>query len=169
MKIFIIGISKTGKSTISKYLSEKYNVEHIQASASIRNTFQYKEENYNTQQEFIEAITKYSIKLNQKEPYFISNYIINNYNLKKDVIIEGIRNPNNFFSLFDITKDKVIILDYLNNEINKTTFEKGIDVIKEYLKWNIEHNIIDSNRVQFLEYHNYDEIKEMLNEKSLFN
>lgn len=169
MKIFIIGISKTGKSTLSKYLSEKYNIEHIQASKSIRNTFKYKEEDYNSQQEFIEAITEYSIKLNQKEPYFISNYIINNYNLKKDVLIEGIRNPNNFFSLFDITKDKVIILDYLNNKIEKTNFEQGIDIIKEYLKWNVELDIISKNRIQILEYNNYNEIERLLDEKSLFN
>lgn len=169
MKIFIIGISQTGKSTLSKYLSDKYYLEHIQTSKSIRNTFQYKEEDFNSKQSFIEAITDYSIKINQKEPYFNSNYIINNYDLKKDVIIEGIRNPNNFFSLFDIIKDKVIILKYLNNQIKPTSFEKGIDVIENYLNWNLELNIINKNRIQILEYNNYNEIKGLLDEKSLFN
>lgn len=169
MKIFIIGISKTGKSTLSTYLSNKYNLEHIQSSLSIRNSFEYKESDFNNKQEFIEAITQYSIELNQKVPNFISTYIKNNYDLTKNVIIEGIRNPNNFFDLFNINEDKVIFLDYLNNEVKQTKFEDGIDVIKNYLNWNLELNIIPQNRIQYLIYNNYNEIQGLLNEKSLFN
>lgn len=169
MKIFIIGISKTGKSTLSTYLSNKYNLEHIQSSLSIRNSFKYKESDFNNKQEFINAITEYSIELNKKVPNFISTYIKKNYDLTKNVIIEGIRNPNNFFDLFDINKDKVIFLDYLNNEVKQTKFEDGIDVIKHYLNWNLELNIIPQNRIQYLIYNNYNEIQGLLNEKSLFN
>lgn len=169
MKIFIIGISKTGKSTLSTYLSNKYNLEHIKSSLSIRNSFEYKESDFNNKQDFINAITEYSIELNQKVPNFISTYIKNNYDLTKNVIIEGIRNPNNFFDLFNINEDKVIFLDYLNNEVKQTKFENGIDVIKHYLNWNLELNIIPQNRIQYLIYSNYNEIQGLLNEKSLFN
>lgn len=169
MKIFIIGISKTGKSTLSTYLSNKYNLEHIQSSLSIRNSFEYKESDFNNKQDFINSITQYSIELNQKVPNFISTYIKNNYDLTKNVIIEGIRNPNNFFDLFNINEDKVIFLDYLNNEVKQTKFENGIDVIKHYLNWNLELNIIPQNRIQYLIYSNYNEIQGLLNEKSLFN
>lgn len=169
MKIFIIGISKTGKSTLSIYLSNKYNLEHIQSSLSIRNSFEYKESDFNNKQDFINAITQYSIELNQKVPNFISTYIKNNYDLTKNIIIEGIRNPNNFFDLFNINEDKVIFLDYLNNEVKQTKFENGINIIKDYLNWNLELNIIQKNRIQYLIYSDYNEIQGLLDEKSLFN
>lgn len=167
MKIFIIGISQTGKSTTAKYIANKYNMEYIQASIMIRNSFK-KENEFNSRQEFIEAITKYSIELNQNSPMIVSKYIKENYDLN-NVIIEGIRNPNNFFDLYEIKKDKIIVLDYLNNPIKETTFEKGINIIVDYLKWNIEHNIISSDDLQILRYENYNEIQGILNEKSLFN
>lgn len=161
MKIFVLGSSQTGKSTITRYLCEKFNMTHIQSSTMIRNTFPFKEEDYNNKQEFINAITKYSIELNIKKPNIVSDYIKKNYDLN-NVIIEGIRNPNNFHQLFDITKDKVIYLDYLNNTIEKTNFEKGLEVIINYLEWNLSLNILDKDKVSFIKYKTYEELEEKI-------
>ncbi len=167
MKIFVIGMSQSGKSTLTKYLCEKFDFSHIQSSIMVRNTFPFKESDYDNKQDFIEAITKFSIELNRKNPNAVSDYIKNNYNLN-NVIIEGIRNPNNFFQLFDIKTDKVIYLNYLNNKIEKTNFENGIDVILNYLNWNLEMEILKEGSFQKIEFNSYEEIKGKINEKSLF-
>lgn len=168
MNIFILGVSQTGKSTTSKYLSEKYNLTHIQASIMVRNTFKFKESDFKTKQEFIEAITKYSIELNRVSPNPVSDYIIDNYILD-NVIIEGIRNPNNFHKLFNIKEDIVIYLDYLNNPVSKTSFEKGLDNIIGYLEWNCEMGILPKERFQKIVFNEYKEIQGLINEKPLLN
>lgn len=168
MKIFILGMSQSGKSTLTNKLCNKYNFKHIQSSIMVRNTFKFTEKDYHNKQDFIDAITQYSIELNRKTPNAVSDYIKDNYNLN-NVIIEGIRNPNNFFQLFDIKKDKVIYLNYLNNKIEKTSFEKGLDVILNYLDWNLEMGILKESSFQKIEFNSYEEIEEKIEEKSLFN
>jgi dephospho-CoA kinase len=39
MKVFIIGATKSGKTTLAEKLSKKYNFKHIKASALIRDIF----------------------------------------------------------------------------------------------------------------------------------
>lgn len=166
MKIFVIGVSQTGKSTLSKYLCEKYQMKHIQSSVMVRETFSKKESDFKNKQDFIDAITEYSILLNRRNPNAVSDYIQEHYFLE-NVIIEGIRNPNNFHKLFDIKKDKVILLDYTKNSIIKTDFESGIDVIDNYLNWNLKMKIITENNYQKLVYDDYSQIIGLLDEKSL--
>ena len=70
--------------------------------------FSKNESDFKSKQEFTEAITKFSLDINRKDPYIVSRYLRTSNNLDQNCIIEGIRNPNDFFELFDIANDKVI-------------------------------------------------------------
>ena len=169
MKVFIIGATKSGKTTLAEKLSKKYNFKHIKASALIRDIFPKNESDFKSKQEFTEAITKFSIDVNRKDPYIISRYLRTSNNLDQNCIIEGIRNPNDFFELFDIVNDKVILLKHENNDLKETEFEKGIEIIKDYLLWNLRVEIIHPKRFHEIRFEDYKEIDRKLDVKSIFN
>ena len=169
MKVFIIGATKSGKTTLAEKLSKKYNFKHIKASALIRDIFTKNESDFKSKQEFTEAITKFSLDVNRKDPYIISRYLRTSNNLDQNCIIEGIRNPNDFFELFDIANDKVILLKHENNDLKETEFEKGIEVIKDYLLWNLRVEIIHPKRFHEIRFEDYKEIDRKLDVKSIFN
>ena len=157
MKVFIIGATKSGKTTLAEKLSKKYNFKHIKASALIRDIFPKNESDFKSKQEFTEAITKFSLDINRKDPYIVSRYLRTSNNLDQNCIIEGIRNPNDFFELFDIANDKVILLKHENNDLKETEFEKGIEVIKDYLLWNLRVEIIHPKRFHEIRFEDYKE------------
>ncbi len=169
MKVFIIGATKSGKTTLAEKLSKKYDFKHIKASALIRDIFTKNESDFKSKQEFTEAITKFSIDVNRKDPYIISRYLRTSNNLDQNCIIEGIRNPNDFFELFDIANDKVILLKHENNDLKETEFEKGIEVIKDYLLWNLRVEIIHPKRFHEIRFEDYKEIDRKIDVKSIFN
>lgn len=169
MKIFIIGSSNTGKTTLANNLSIKYCLLHLKASKVIRDSFYYKEKDFESSDAFIKAITIYSLDELQKSPDLIIDNIkeVLAQNKKRNCIIEGIRNPRDFFSLFDINEDKIILLKN-KKSLKKTTFEKGIDIIENYLLW-LEETSLRQNCLQVIKFNTYNEIERILNEKSLFN
>ena len=169
MKVFIIGATKSGKTTLAEKLSKKYDFKHIKASALIRDIFPKNESDFKSKQEFTEAITKFSLDVNRKDPYIISRYLRTSNNLDQNCIIEGIRNPNDFFELFDIVNDKVILLKHENNDLKETEFEKGIEIIKDYLLWNLKVEIIHPKRFHEIKFEDYKEIDRKLDVKSIFN
>ena len=169
MKVFIIGATKSGKTTLAEKLSKKYDFKHIKASALIRDIFPKNESDFKSKQEFTEAITKFSLDINRKDPYIVSRYLRTSNNLDQNCIIEGIRNPNDFFELFDIANDKVILLKHENNDLKETEFEKGIEVIKDYLLWNLRVEIIHPKRFHEIRFEDYKEIDRKLDVKSIFN
>ena len=160
MKIFIIGATKSGKTTLAEKLSKKYNFKHIKASALIRDIFPKNESDFKSKQEFTEAITKFSLDINRKDPYIVSRYLRTSNNLDQNCIIEGIRNPNDFFELFDIANDKVILLKHENSDLKETEFEKGIEIIKDYLLWNLRVEIIHPKRFHEIKFEDYKEVSE---------
>ena len=169
MKVFIIGATKSGKTTLAEKLSKKYDFKHIKASALIRDIFPKNESDFKSKQEFTEAITKFSLDINRKDPYIVSRYLWTSNNLDQNCIIEGIRNPNDFFELFDIANDKVILLKHENSDLKETEFEKGIEIIKDYLLWNLRVEIIHPKRFHEIRFEDYKEIDRKLDVKSIFN
>ena len=51
----------------------------------------------------------------------------------------------------------------------KTKFEKGIEIIKDYLLWNLRVEIIHPKRFHEIRFEDYKEIDRKLDVKSIFN
>lgn len=157
MNVFIIGTSRTGKSTLSEiFFDSGYNV--IKASEYFRKSFKYTEDYFKDSNEFIHAITEFSKKELQKNPYVNIDYIKNNFSFLDKNVIEGIRNPIDFSSLFNASEDIVIILKKVGGNISSTDFEEGIDIIENYMKWGINNLIIKPCQLEVIEFSSYDEI-----------
>lgn len=140
MKIFIIGSSGIGKTTISKNLEKEYGFKYIKASGWLAE--------YDTVQEnrasYLAEIAKQKLK---EDPYSAISYI--RKELEENSIIDGIRNPFDLANLID-NNSIVIYLTKTNSEY-KSEFEKeGLIAIKSYLDF--------MNKYLFNIYHiNFDE------------
>ncbi len=153
MKIFIIGISGTGKTPVATKIAAALNLTHIGASEYFRANF--KKQNSEDRNSFITEITDYSLSELQKDLFVNAKYLKEKTN-GLDCVIEGIRSPIDFQELYDPSNDTVIFLDYNNYEdeykIKKTNFEIGINVIKDYIKWLKINKLINGKKIHYWKY-----------------
>lgn len=162
MNIFILGQSGTGKSPIANKVSIAKNLELIKASEYFRESFKSTSDDRN---EFIKLITQFSAEKLSEDPYVNVKYIQNKMN-SKPFVIEGVRNPIDFTSLFTFGKDKVIFLNYLDNPLEKSNIEEGLDVILSLLNWTINMGIMsdkDFIKINFNEFFGKDSLEEKIN------
>ena len=140
MNVFIIGQSGTGKSPIANKIAQAKDLQLIKASEYFRKSFKGHSEDRN---EFIKLISQFSAEKLSEDPYVNVRYIQNKMN-SKPFVIEGVRNPIDFTSLFKFGRDKVIFLNYEENSLDKSNFESGLDVILSLLTWSVNMGIMSN-------------------------
>lgn len=148
MKIFVLGISRSGKTTLAKGIAEELKLPHISSSGWVRTHF--------AEGAPISDMTAYSQEQLEKNPSACLDYLQANYDLSIPCVIEGIRNPFDFIHLFDPREDLVILLDYVKNLTEATLFESGLEVIDRYVKWLEINQLIRSNRRLKLTFSEFD-------------
>ena len=138
MNIFIIGNTKSGKTTLAKLFKD---ANHIEASYDLKSKFPI---NYGESlQKYTNRLTNEAVKVLNKTPYYFSRHIKQNLVTDRTNVISGVRNINDFIELFDKTHDKVY---YLKSK-PLTGFEKyGTKAILSYLKFN---ELIDNKQYIF--------------------
>lgn len=137
-KVFIIGNSKSGKTTLADMLSG--GADFVSASEWVRNIAPCQTENQ-SKEEYIEFLGKFSVEQLQKDIdiaiKFMQNKLSNNLKLPKSngnhfQIIEGIRNPRDFAHLY--TKNDLVIFLYKQDNNFISEFEKSISIIQDHLE-----------------------------------
>jgi tRNA A37 N6-isopentenylltransferase MiaA len=129
MNIFIIGFTKTGKSTLAEYLSKQFKFKIIESSKSLKDKYPIK--NKESKEKYVKRITNTSRKLLKSDLTYFSDSI--KKQLTTNNIIVGIRNPIDFISLYNPKKD-IIIRTFTNKNIYYSDFEKsGIEIIDSLL------------------------------------
>lgn len=136
MKIYFIGKSGSGKTSLINLINSKLNSKIISSSTWVRNSFRQKEKE-ESQDDFNLKLTDFALNKLKKDAKIATNYINNELiNCDKDLIlVDSIRNPYDFISTFDQNNDHVIFLECLENKNKETKFEKGISVIHNYMLW----------------------------------
>lgn len=133
MKIFVLGRSGSGKTPFARKVSEATGWQVIGASEWIKIRFKGKQAN---REAYIREITEFSIRELGKNIDSCVNFIKSKYDLSKPCIIEGIRNPHDFASLYNPAEDTVVFLDWMFNPIPETGFERiGLRVVRDYLNF----------------------------------
>ena len=159
MKHFVIGSSRTGKTTYAKTLAEKHGFQHISAGRWAREWYLGDYENsqeMTNDPQIIADMTAYSLAVLKAAPNTTIEFMADHYDLYKPSVIEGVRNPRDFMRLYDPAKDVVHRLIYKGNPITPTKFEEGVEIIGRYMEWLQDLALITSE--QYI-VHEFESIK----------
>lgn len=153
MKIFIIGIPYSGRTTVAKAVLQDEKHQYIDASSWVKNTFRDQEPGEHIQK-YLESYHEYLTKRIQANPLFAVNNVLDTiaaYNNTSVFIIDGINNPKDFIHLFDVNKDIVVFLNRTDNsEEFKDSESIAVSVIRDYCYWMSTAGLLSKDR--WLEY-----------------
>jgi len=155
MKIFILGMPQSGRTTVAKALCMAEDYRYIDAYSWIRSMFReikpgekeglYEDEYHNW---FINRL--------KLKPEMIIDSVhdaMNAYNQdeKNIFVIDGIRSPRDFLKLFDYNKDVVIFLNRTGNQAEYRDYEDvGLSAIRDCCFWMAATELLPKER--WLEY-----------------
>lgn len=154
LKIFIIGYTKVGKSTLSNILQKKlendFKCKYISASEYFKQYFPNPPSDPKEHKKYVNEITEFSLKKLQKDPFCNAKYLKKKIKKIKDtdiIILDGIRNPNDFNKLFNIKRDIVIFLKH--KDISASTYfeEFGVKAIKKKIIFDYYNYLIPYKNV----------------------
>lgn len=140
MQIFVIGKTKSGKSSLAKEL-ESVGYKTYEAGSWAREEFSKvnKGSSEELSVEFKENLTSYAMsKLANDFLYSFKKY--EEFRKKEDcsrLVISGVRNPDDFIRMLGCDTENIVL--FINSSQKHSgsleEFEEGIGVIMSYLKW----------------------------------
>lgn len=140
MQIFILGKTKSGKSTLASHL-EKYNFVSYEAGAWARKEFaQIASVSYDEYSaEYKDKLTAYAMsKLREDSYYSLKQYelFLKQYSNANSLII-GVRNPNDFIHMLRYADKNLVIVIHSEKQHNGklALFEEGLDIILSYIHY----------------------------------
>jgi len=138
MKIFILGMPESCRTTVAKALCQEQGFTYIDSYSWIKNSFRPQRSNEHPEQYLDEYHHWYLNRLKEKNLNIdFINGIISCYQKDSNWVIDGINNPHDFTNLFDYNKDFVVFLNRTDNQDSKSKdYESiGISVIRDYCFW----------------------------------
>jgi len=151
MKIFIVGLPRSGRSTVAKAVVEAHSYRYIDAMSWVRSNFRECEPGEHPHQ-YEDAYQQHLAQLRLADPWFVSDYILKEmWYGTETFVIDGLTSPKDFVQLFDYQKDIVIFLNRTDNEHEYRDHENiGVSVIRDYCFWMSAASLLSKER--WLEY-----------------
>lgn len=175
MKIFIIGLPRSGRSTVAKAIAEEHGYHYIDAMSWVRSTFRGPHPGEHPQQHEDEYQQYLTIRTTVN-PWFVVDHISEMMKVGRDksvFVIDGISSPRDFITLFDFKQDVVIFLNRSDNDTDYRDHENiSTSVIRDYCFWMSAAGLITKQR--WLEYNfripgeDSDHLKAMGAQNSVF-
>lgn len=153
MKIFIVGLPQSGRTTIAKAVAEHFKARYIDAMSWVRSTFREKRPNEHHQRYEDEYDQFLNIR-RMVNPWFITSHVydlLKSHEEDKIFVIDGIASPRDFAELFDYRQDAVVFVNRTDGETECKDHEKiGVSVIRDFCLWMSSAGLLAKNR--WLEY-----------------
>lgn len=155
MKVFIVGMPSSGKTTVSKALCQQEDFRYIDACSWFKSNFRSIKEGEHIEQ-YHDAYHDWLLNRIKKNPSIVMDNINSCISVYSDdpkfLVIDGISSPKDFISLFDVNQDFVVFLNRTDNqEVQVKDYEMiGISVIRDYCFWLSAATLL--NRERWLEY-----------------
>lgn len=154
MKIFIVGLPKSGRTTVSKAVAQAHGWDYIDAMSWVRSTFRLPKEGEH-QNQYEDDYQAYLTKRMMVNPWFVSDHIIEmmkvNGNEDGPFVIDGVASPKDFTALFDYRQDVVVFLNRIGNDSEYRDHENiGVSVIRDYCTWMGSAGLL--NKERWMEY-----------------
>ena len=149
MNIFVLGLTKTGKTTIAGRVAKKLSYELVSGSTWVKSRYVPPPGVVVGSPDYLRDITNYSCSQLASNPNVCVDYIHAHHCVEEGfLVIEGLRNPRDFTLLFRPDEDLLILLNYPNNPIVPSDFERhGVRVIRDTVEWMTSTGILDPSRV----------------------
>lgn len=149
MSIFVLGMTKTGKTTLAYQLPKYTGYARAGGSAWVKARYAPPPGVEMGSPEYLQGITAYSCEALRANPNACVDYIRAHHDVDEGyLIIEGLRNPRDFTLLFRPERDRVILLNYPENPIVPTDFERhGVRAIRDTLEWMVTTGMMDPARI----------------------
>lgn len=175
MKIFIIGLPRSGRSTIAHAITGHFQACYIDAMSWVKDSFrnQKAEEHIHHYEDDYDRFLSIKRMIN---PNLISNHVhdlLNAHEQEKLFIIDGIASPRDFSELFDYRHDVVVFLNRTDGDSEFKDHENiGVSVIRDYCFWMSSASLLVRNK--WLEYNfkipgeDSDSVKELGSKNSVF-
>lgn len=147
--IFLIARTKDGKTTLSKFLVEEFGFSTVSASKWVVSTFLAENPYESDPEEYSRKISAFSLEKLRENPNACLDVVASEPEvLAGHCLIEGVRNPRDFASLFDPRKDFVIRFEVESNKGDYSNFEsKGLQAIDAILDWYTTCDLVDELQV----------------------
>jgi len=153
MKVFLVGLPQSGRTTIGKALAQELGYQYIDAVSWVKSVYRAPAEGEHPQQYDDELHHWYLDRLAVNPDLIINNVIesMEAYNIhhqdKLSFIIDGISSPRDLIKLFDPIKDVIVFLNRTNNDAEFKDYENiGVSVMRDYCFWLSSANLISKNR-----------------------
>lgn len=154
MKIFVVGMPQSGRTTVAKALCQAPNYQYIDATSWAKSTFRGPKEGEHPQQHDDELHQWYTNRMRLNPQMIVDNVIesMNAYNSIKglpesDFVIDGIMSPRDLSALFDYNEDVIIFLNRTGNSAEFKDYENiGVSVMRDYCFWLSSANLLPKER-----------------------
>lgn len=153
MKIFIIGMPQSGRTTVAKALCQSKDYHYIDALSWVKSTFREQLPGEHPNQYSDEFHSWFTNRLKIK-PQMITDNISNSIEAHgppvEDTyrfVIDGITSPRDFARLFDYNKDMVVFLNCTNNQAEYKDYENvGVSVMRDFCFWLSSADLLPKTR-----------------------
>lgn len=147
MNIFVLGLPKSGRTTLANEIVKTEKFQYIDSSAWIKSSFRKKQDGENSEQ-YEEAYYQFfinKIKLDSEISYSNTQNVIK---LCEDVqfVIDNLVGPKDFIQLFNPNKDLVVFLNRLDYDAEYKDYQSiGISVMRDYCFWLASAGMLPKN------------------------
>lgn len=150
MKIFIVGMPGSGRTTVAKSICNNAKYVYIDAITWLKNTFREQAKGEHIQQ-FQDEYHQYLSSRLSLNPNLIIDNVNDNISSRDwngmNIVIDGLTSPRDFVQLFNINEDIVVFLNRTDNaEEFKDSESIGVSVIRDYCFWMSSANLLSKER-----------------------
>jgi adenylate kinase family enzyme len=137
MNIFILGLPKSGRTTLANEIVKNGEFLYIDTSSWIKSSFRIKRDD-ESQDLYDEDYYQFyinKIKVDSELSYRNTQNIIDICD-KYKIVIDNLIGPKDFIQLFDYNKDIVIFLNRIDYSAEYKDFQSiGLSVMRDYCYW----------------------------------
>lgn len=142
MNTFIIGLNKSGRSTLAQELSKEFGHLHI-AADWFKGEFRPPNEK-ELEQHYLDDYAQYLTQRRKNRPEEVVEAVRDQ--MVGESIVDGIQSPMDFIELFDYNRDFIVFLNRVDAPISREHESIGVSVIRDYCFWLASAGLIEKKR-----------------------